>query len=211
MTNHPTQLNLDIIPPIKPQIGEICAQLDVKCNQLLDNPNDWPNPILCLRQFWGNGHEKIFEKWNEKQNHLFIIKDKNFDEDGLFAKFTMAERGEISLLILSFIDKNELEIKSPDLKSRFDNVTYIETMRPTKAKLGEVLAIALKKSGINISTKNQEKIITDLNLDFVIISQLISYIMQKYPMGLQSKSDKIEDLIVGFESKIMGNGLFERD
>ena len=73
------------------------------------------------------------------------------------------------------------------------------------------MEIALKKSGINIGKKHQEKIINELNLDFVIISQLISYILEKYPMGFQSKSDKIEELILNFENKMMGNGLFERD
>lgn len=211
MTNHPTQLNLDILPPVKPQIGEICAQLDVKTQQLIASPNEWPNPILCLRQYWGDGGEKIFEKWNDAGNQKFIINDNNIDEYGLFAKFTMAERGEINLLILSFVDKEKMEIKSPDLKSRLDNVTYIETIRPSKANLAKVLEIALKKSGINIGKKHQEKIINELNLDFVIISQLISYILEKYPMGFQSKSDKIEELILNFENKMMGNGLFERD
>lgn len=211
MTNHPTQLNLDILPPVNPQIGEICTQLDVQTQQLISNPNEWPNPILCLRQYWGDGDEKIFGKWNDSGNHKFIIKGNEFDEYGLFTSFTMAERGEINLLILSFIDKEKMEIKSPDLKSRLDNVTYIETMRPTKANLAKVLEIALKKSGVNIGKKHQDKIINELNLDFVIISQLISYILEKYPMGFQPKSDKIEELILGFENKMMGNGLFERD
>ncbi len=211
MTNHLTQLNLDIIPPIKPQIGEICAQLDMQCSQLVNRPNDWPNPILCLRQYWGNGSEKIFGNWANGKNHKFIICENEFDEDALFTQFTMAERGETNLLILSFVDKNQLQIKSPDLKSRFDSVTYIETMRPTKANLLKVFQAALKKCALNILQKHQEKIITDLNLDFVIISQLISYILEKYPMGFQPKSDKIEELILGFESKMMGNGLFERD
>lgn len=211
MTNHPTQLNLDILPPVNPQIGEICTQLDVQTQQLISNPNEWPNPILCLRQYWGDGDEKIFGKWNDSSNHKFIIKDNEFDEYGLFTSFTMAERGEINLLILSFIDKEKMEIKSPDLKSRLDNVTYIETMRPTKANLAKVLEIALKKSGVNIGKKHQDKIINELNLDFVIISQLISYMLEKYPMGFQPKSDKIEELILGFENKMMGNGLFERD
>ena len=211
MTNHPTQLNLDILPPIKPQIGEICAQLDVKTQKLITNPNEWPNPILCLRQNWGDGYEKLFEKWDDGGNQKFIINDNNIDEYGLFASFTMAERGEINLLILSFVDKDKLEIKSPDLKSRLDNVTYVETMKPNKANLAKVLEIALKKSGINIAKKHQEKIINELNLDFVIISQLISYILEKYPMGFQPKANKIEELILGFESKMMGNGLFERD
>ncbi len=211
MTNHPTQLNLDILPPVKPQIGEICAQLDVKTQKLITNPNEWPNPILCLRQNWGDGYEKLFEKWDDGGNQKFIINDNNIDEYGLFASFTMAERGEINLLILSFVDKDKLEIKSPDLKSRLDNVTYVETMKPNKANLAKVLEIALKKSGINIAKKHQEKIINELNLDFVIISQLISYILEKYPMGFQPKANKIEELILGFESKMMGNGLFERD
>lgn len=211
MTNHPTQLNLDILSPVRPHIGEICAQLDVQTQQLIANPNEWPNPILCLRQYWGDGDEKIFEKWNAGSNHKVIINDNEFDEYGLFTSFTMAERGEINLLILSFIDKEKMEIKSADLKSRLDNVTYIETMRPTKANLAQVLEIALKKSGINIGKKHQEKIINELNLDFVIISQLISYILERYPMGFQPKSDKIEELILGFENKMMGNGLFERD
>lgn len=211
MTNHPTQLNLDILPPVNPQIGEICAQLDVQTQKLITNPEQWPNPILCLRQYWGDGDEKIFGKWNAGSNRKVIIKDNEFDEYGLFTSFTMAERGEINLLILSFIDKEKMEIKSPDLKSRLDNVTYIETMLPTKANLAKVLEIALKKSGVNIGKKQQEKIINELNLDFVIISQLISYILEKYPMGFQPKSDKIEELILGFENKMMGNGLFERD
>jgi hypothetical protein len=205
------QLSFDLPPANLPKIGDILLSLDSKNQNIICDEKKWPTNILCALVYDGGHYDAFFANLLNQGRDIIDLRNSFFDEYDFFDKFANAENKNKNLLIISNRHPKSLKIKLADLKSRLDNVFVIETIIPNRNNFTLAFEKWAKLYGIILSKRDQERLFLQLPSDFVIFSQLIDVILEKYQSGTRLIATDIDDILTIMDEKSKQIGLFDGD
>lgn len=208
MARNEKQMNMNFGSIDLPGVGQICASFATEITAILLSDNVWQSGAIWLSGETQGGQEEVAKSWAKDNNaelidasqtrlHIanhsknIVILNANYaEEQALLSLLVLAETGEIRLLLAANLLSNEFEVASADLASRLRNLTNLQMPELTRSLAVRIISKSLSNARISCKVSYLEDAISKLNLNFVMISKLISFIVNK--LAISSKLSKAE-------------------
>jgi chromosomal replication initiation ATPase DnaA len=185
----PRQLPLDL--PVKPRFSRddiIVGRANRAAVEIIDRWPDWPSPIAVLAGPGGSGKTHLARAWGAKAGAIALNADRlasftmpavsspailiedlgeaALDETALFHLANAIRQHGGWLLLTSKLRPASWSVSLPDLKSRLQSATVVETGEPDDALLLAVLAKLFADRQVIVEANVSEFLVTRMERSF---------------------------------------------